>query len=178
MQTSLQVTQPLRKPRHDAAVEFSEAPMVGIGLGVGFFERREAMQRIVATDMHAIHRQRHDQDQAFKAICMLQLRGLQIEAAALEVGERRLNGLITNDKFCLVRTSRLALSWWRRPLRLRDPATATYFHEVSVPRGGADEAVMASAAVSADPPGRGAAVGSSLPVPAALGDANRAGGDR
>ena len=37
LQTSLQVTQPPRKPRHGAAVEFSEAPMVGIGLGVGFF---------------------------------------------------------------------------------------------------------------------------------------------
>ncbi|HRY16643.1 MAG TPA: hypothetical protein P5330_12330, partial [Candidatus Competibacteraceae bacterium] len=70
-------------------------------------------------------------------------------------------GLITNDKFCLVRTGRLALSGWRRLLRLRDPATATYFHEISVPHGCAYEAVMASAPISADPPERGAAVGSS-----------------
>lgn len=50
------------------------------------------MQRIVATDMHVpIHRQRPDQDQAFKVICMFQLRGLQIKAAALAVGECRLD---------------------------------------------------------------------------------------
>jgi len=87
------------------------------------------------------------------------------------------NGLITNDKFCLIRRGRLTLSWWRRPLRLRDPATATYLHEVSVPRGGPYEAVMASAPIAADEPGGGAPVGSGLPAPAALGDANRAGGD-
>jgi hypothetical protein len=31
----------------------------------------------------------------------------------------RLNGTITNDKFCCTRWSTLQLSWWRRPLRLR-----------------------------------------------------------
>jgi hypothetical protein len=30
-----------------------------------------------------------------------------------------LNGTITNDKFCMSRTGRLALTWWRRPLRSR-----------------------------------------------------------
>jgi hypothetical protein len=99
-------------------------------------------------------------------------------AAGFPNPEENFNGLITNDKFCLIRTGRLVLSWWRRPLRLRDPAPATYLHEVSVPRGGAYEAVMASAPIAADEPGRGAAVGSGLPAPAALGDANRAGGDR
>ena len=88
-----------------------------------------------------------------------------------------LNGLITNDKFCLIRTQRLTLSWWRRPLRLRDPGTAAYLHEDSVPRGGADEAVMASAPTPTGEPGRGAAVGSGLSAPAALGDVDRAGGD-
>src|SRR6266581_8291156 len=29
------------------------------------------------------------------------------------------NGMITNDKFCCTRWSQLQLSWWRRPLRLR-----------------------------------------------------------
>jgi|GEM_PF-4782897 len=95
----------------------------------------------------------------------------------LDDGEGVFNGLITNDKFCLIRTGRLALSWWRRPLRLRNPATATYLHEVSVPRGGAYEAVMACASIPTGEPGWSAAVGSSLPAPAALGDADRAGGD-
>lgn len=101
-----------------------------------------------------------------------------MEAPAFQAAEQGLNGLITNDKFCLIRTGRLALSGWRRPLRLRDPAPATYLHEVSVPRGGPYEAVMASAPIAADEPGWGAAVGSGLPAPAALGDADRAGGDR
>lgn len=29
------------------------------------------------------------------------------------------NGMITNDKFCCTRWGQLHLSWWRRPLRLR-----------------------------------------------------------
>jgi hypothetical protein len=33
-----------------------------------------------------------------------------------------LNGMITNDKFCLTRRGALGLSWWRRPLRLRNAA--------------------------------------------------------
>lgn len=37
------------------------------------------------------------------------------------VAEEELNGLITNDKFCLTRCSNLTLKWWRRPLRLRQP---------------------------------------------------------
>jgi hypothetical protein len=31
----------------------------------------------------------------------------------------KLNGTITNDKFCLSRWDEMQLSWWRRPLRLR-----------------------------------------------------------
>jgi hypothetical protein len=36
--------------------------------------------------------------------------------------EEMLNGMITNDKFCLTRWGALELSWWRRPLRLRNAA--------------------------------------------------------
>ena len=38
---------------------------------------------------------------------------------AFEFLKRDLNGMITNDKFCCTRWSQLQLSWWRRPLRLR-----------------------------------------------------------
>ena len=68
LQTSLQVTQPPRKPRHGAAVEFSEAPMVGIGLGVGFFSsgvgqcnvssRPTCTHQYIANDMIKIRRSR------------------------------------------------------------------------------------------------------------------------
>jgi hypothetical protein len=30
------------------------------------------------------------------------------------------NGIITNDKFCLSRQGELQLTWWRRPLGLRE----------------------------------------------------------
>jgi len=42
---------------------------------------------------------------------------------ALEQFEVRLNGLITNDKFCFIRTAQLKLTWSRFPLRLRSRST-------------------------------------------------------
>jgi hypothetical protein len=52
------------------------------------------------------------------------LRGtVGVEAQALlHKPEGMLNGMITNDKFCLTRRGALELSWWRRPLRLRNAA--------------------------------------------------------
>lgn len=46
----------------------------------------------------------------------------QMKALAFQVAEHLVNGIITNDKFCLSRWGALALRWWRRPLRLRDAA--------------------------------------------------------
>ena len=37
----------------------------------------------------------------------------------LDLINDQLNGIITNDKFCMSRTGRLKLSWWRLPLRAR-----------------------------------------------------------
>ena len=42
---------------------------------------------------------------------------------AFEQLERQFNGTITNDKFCMSRTGRLQLSWWRLPLRARETVT-------------------------------------------------------
>jgi hypothetical protein len=42
---------------------------------------------------------------------------------ALQIPEGFFNGLITNDKFCIVRIGQLRLNHWRRPIRLRTPAT-------------------------------------------------------
>ena len=118
--------------------------------------------RLLLTDTHApVHGQGHDAHPPIQSIRGSQLSVFQLKSATFEVRKQGLNGLITNDKFCLIHTGRLALSGWRRPLRLRDPATATYLHEVSVPRGGAYEAVMACASMPTGEPGRGAAVGSS-----------------
>ena len=66
--------------------------------------------------------QSHDEQQAAEAFRVVNMNVLDAEAAGFEVGEHGFNGLITNDKFCLSRTGRLALTWSRRPLRLRDQA--------------------------------------------------------
>jgi hypothetical protein len=168
------------EPGNGAAGELFKGPMVGIRLFLSFFfQGGRVIASLFWPDPHApVQGQGHEQQEAIQPIRGTQVRGFELKTATLKVREHRLNGLITNDKFCLIRTGRLALSWWRRPLRLRDSAPATYLHEVSVPRGGAYEAIMASAPTTAGEPGRGAAVGSGLPAPAALGDANRAGGDR
>lgn len=47
---------------------------------------------------------------------------VETKATAFLVGEEGFNGMITNDKFCLTRWGALELSWWRRPLRLRNAA--------------------------------------------------------
>ena len=51
----------------------------------------------------------------------LEIFGQSVVAA--EPSERPLNGLITNDKFCLTRTGRLRLSWPRARVGLRVPAS-------------------------------------------------------
>ena len=88
LQTSLQVTQPPRKPRHGAAVEFSEAPMVGIGLGVGFFSsgvgqcnvssRPTCTHQYIANDMIKIRRSRRSACSSCEA-CRLKPRLLKSE---------------------------------------------------------------------------------------------------
>ena len=47
----------------------------------------------------------------------LEMMHLEDVLAFLDTG---FNGLITNDKFCMSRRGELQLSWWRRPLKLRE----------------------------------------------------------
>ncbi len=42
-----------------------------------------------------------------------------VEAKAFGGFKILLNGLITNDKFCMSRTAQLQLSWWRLPRNAR-----------------------------------------------------------
>ena len=45
---------------------------------------------------------------------------IRVEAQRpLTVLIKRVDGMISNDKFCCTRCGTLPLSWWRRPLRLR-----------------------------------------------------------
>ncbi len=89
--------------------------------------------------------------------------------------EQVLDGLITNDKFCLSRSGRLVLSWWRYPLRRRDQEQA---HRGTIPdtegdRGGADAAPVADPPSDAAGCGRSTSMGSGLPADPELEHAGR-----
>lgn len=75
--------------------------------------------------------------------------------------EAVLNGLFTNDKFCLSRFGQLTLTWWHYPLRLRgvraDLQTASPGEEAH--RGGNDEQAVAHSPADVCSPGRAAPLG-------------------
>jgi hypothetical protein len=78
-----------------------------------------------------------------------------------EESERLLNGLFTNDKFCLSRFGQLSLTWWRYPLRLRgrhsDLQTAS-LGEVAH-QGGSHETAVAHSPADVRPSRRAATLG-------------------
>src|SRR5438094_3541891 len=77
-----------------------------------------------------------------------------------------LNGLITNDKFCIIRVSQQKLRYLRRPPAFTCQTTnaCAYLRDEPQHRGGAHEATVASpSSVSVDL-GCGTAVGSGLPT--------------
>jgi len=94
--------------------------------------------------------------------------------------EAFLDGLITNGKFCCVRWVRLSLSWWHRPLRLRESALQ---RDVAL-AGERDEPDLDRVPAARPVSRRRAPVGSGLPAAGAVGrrrrpagsDADRRGG--
>ena len=76
-----------------------------------------------------------------------------------------LNGLITNDKFCLSRVIQQKLRYSRRSRTLPCQATDSYeYPRDERHRGGANEAIMESQSSVSTDQGCGAAVGSGLPT--------------
>jgi hypothetical protein len=57
------------------------------------------------------------------------VRFVEMESSAFLIREKCFNGMITNDKFCCTRWGQLQLSWWRRPLRLRQESAPERFGE-------------------------------------------------
>src|SRR5581483_9710312 len=86
------------------------------------------------------------------------------------------NGIVTNDKFCMSRTARLRLSRYRHAPYPRQWVS----HELAYPsdepahRGGPHETSLDHPSPLGRNPRRRAALGSSLPMPSALGTGNRA----
>jgi len=79
------------------------------------------------------------------------------------------DGLIANDKFCLVRRSRLRLSWSRLALRERSSRASTG-PALSLQSGGTDAMPVDRASDDAANCGRPASMGSGLPGGAGLDD--------
>src|SRR5438132_13624221 len=83
----------------------------------------------------------------------------------------RLDGLITNGKFCCVRRVQLSLTWWHRPLRLRGSA----LQGDVVLAGEPDEPDLERVPSARPEPRWRARVGSGLPAAGPLGRAGRPG---
>jgi hypothetical protein len=100
--------------------------------------------------------------------------GLDAEMVA-HLAERDLDGLITNDKFCLSRPGRLVLSWWRYPLRRREQEQAQHgaVPDTDGDRGGVHAAPLAGPSPDAAGRGRSTPMGSGLPADPQLEPAGR-----
>jgi hypothetical protein len=88
-----------------------------------------------------------------------------------------LNGLITNDKFCFIRSSPLKLHWRRRRREIasRNGGLADYLQEEKTLPGGDHEASLAHTPSDLADGGCGAAVGSGLPTSPHMDGVERAG---
>jgi hypothetical protein len=92
--------------------------------------------------------------------------------------ERALNGLITNDKFCLTRTGRLTLTWSRRRPQPPGPSSGgtAYPSDGQFHRGGTYETPPVEHSPRTEIGlGRTAPLGSGLPAPSAMDVVERAG---
>ena len=85
--------------------------------------------------------------------------------------DARLDGLITNDKFCFTRWGTLRLSWSRRPLRLRsaEPRQCDTLLEGNTHPGGTDEAGVDNSQADSGADRRSASLGPGLPVSSGMG---------
>jgi len=74
-----------------------------------------------------------------------------------------LNGMITNDKFCMIRQGQVKLRWSRRPYRFR-PRKSDYAPDDLRHRESSHETPLADTTPLPADSGRGTTVGSSLPI--------------
>ena len=83
------------------------------------------------------------------------------------------DGMITNDKFCLIRPCQVQLRWSRRPYRFR-PHTSDYLLDETPHREGSHETPLADpSAISADG-GWDTAMGSGVSISPTMDDTERA----
>src|SRR5882724_9951987 len=78
-----------------------------------------------------------------------------------------LNGMITNEKFCLIRQCQVPLRWSRRPYRFRLRKSDYLLDEVYHREGSHETPLADTSAIPANG-GRRASMGSGVPIPAAM----------
>src|SRR5262245_53823396 len=83
-----------------------------------------------------------------------------------------INGLVTNDKFCLIRHSQITLRWSRNPYRFRPRKSQYAPDETSHQEGYHETPVADTASVSANGR-RGTTLGSRLPASHAMESTDR-----
>jgi hypothetical protein len=83
-----------------------------------------------------------------------------------------LNGMITHDKFCLIRHCQVQLCWSRQPYRFRPRKPDDLLDETSHREGSHDTPLADTAAIPANG-GWGTAMGSGVPIPAAMDGTSR-----
>ena len=83
-----------------------------------------------------------------------------------------LNGLSTNDKFCLIRQGRVKLRWSRRPYRFRPRKSDYAPHDIRHEESRHETPLADTAPIPADG-GRSTTVGSGLPISSGLDGAPR-----
>jgi hypothetical protein len=117
--------------------------------------------------------QHHGQGQTGEAIVMVQQGAFQIKAMSFKIAKHLFNGLITNDKFCMMRTGQLRLNHWRRPMRLRTTPTEKKGYSASEKSecGGSYETPVEDSSGSARVPERTEPMGSSISL--GTGDCSR-----
>jgi hypothetical protein len=82
------------------------------------------------------------------------------------------NGMITNDKFCMIRQGRVKLRWSRRPYRSRPRKSDYAPDEIRHEEHSHETPLADTAAIPADS-GRSTTVGSGLPISPAMDRAPR-----
>src|SRR5262249_20283520 len=96
-------------------------------------------------------------------------------AFTIDGQEDFINGLVTNDKFCMSRQIQIKLRWSRQPYRFR-PRNSRYAPHETSHQGAYHETSVADTSTVSGVGRRGTTVGSSLPASPAMEPTDRAAG--
>jgi hypothetical protein len=143
------------------------------GQGIELFGRSEAFVSLLDHQLSFLdHVHEFNADQGVLG-CIERFEPQHRPCHPLDCSMILLNGMITNDKFCLIRQCQVQLRWSRRPYRFR-PHTSDYLLDESHHREGSHETPLAdTSAIRADG-GWGTAMGSGVSISPTMDDTERA----